>query len=89
MMFLRAFLDNMIIYREKIYMDKCPLCGSRFFFVRDPADEYEVNRFELRSEGCVFESGLDAQSELHPGREVFCDSCSWHGDVDQLEQKRR
>lgn len=67
-------------------MDKCPLCGYKIFFTRDPDDEYEINKFELTAQGCVFEDDLDPSAELYPGREVFCDRCSWHGDIDQLKR---
>mgnify|MGYP006282068677 FL=1 len=65
-------------------MDKCPVCSSTVFFVRDPEDEYEMYRFEVTSKGCVFEDELDPESALFSGREIFCDRCSWHGDADQL-----
>jgi len=65
-------------------MQKCPLCGCRFFHLRDPEDEYELSTFEVTPEGIVFQDGLDPEAELRSEREVFCDRCSWRGTCDDF-----
>jgi hypothetical protein len=66
---------------------KCPLCGSKSFFLKDPVDEYETYEFELNDTGPVFDPSL--QEEEIPGIEestdTFCNRCSWHGPYGELE----
>lgn len=68
---------------------KCPLCGSKSFFVKDPDDEYETYEFELKDGGPVFQQSL--QDEEIPGidsdTDTFCNRCSWHGPYGELDEK--
>jgi DNA-directed RNA polymerase subunit RPC12/RpoP len=55
---------------------KCPVCGSKRFFVRDQEDEYETNEFDLEDGQAVFASEVQ---EIQPETETYCNRCSWHG----------
>lgn len=66
---------------------KCPTCGCRKFYVKDPADEYETCEFECRDGEIVFaseEAGC-GPPELTAATETFCDRCAWHGAFGELE----
>lgn len=65
-------------------MQECPICKSKYFFVRDPEDKYEVIPFELAAKGAVFIDGYDPSTELYPEWKVFCDHCSRHGAYAKL-----
>jgi hypothetical protein len=70
-------------------VNQCPLCGSKSFYVKDPADEYETYELELQEGGIVFEKGLD-ESEvpgMFPDTETFCSRCSWHGPYRELKEE--
>ena len=55
---------------------KCPVCGSKRFFVRDQEDEYETHEFDLEDGQGVFAS---ESKEIQPETETYCNRCSWHG----------
>lgn len=62
--------------------NKCPLCGSMSFYVKDPADEYETHEFDLHNGEVAFgiqESGLEAPPILDH-TDTFCNKCAWHGE---------
>ena len=65
---------------------KCPLCGSQSFFVKDPADPYEIYEFDLEEGEIVFSSGGD-ESELpkiEGETEAYCNRCAWHDRLKTL-----
>jgi rRNA maturation protein Nop10 len=43
--------------------EKCPLCGSESFYVKDPGDPYEIYEFDLKDGKIVFNSDTD-ESEI-------------------------
>lgn len=69
--------------------NKCPLCGSKSFYVKDPDDEYETYEFELRESGAAFletEEGIESP-EIDSSTKTFCSRCSWHGPFGEIENK--
>ena len=65
---------------------KCPLCGCKTFYLKDPDDEYETYEFELHDGKVAFGPDVDASScpEVCYDTETHCDKCSWHGAFDEL-----
>ncbi len=67
---------------------KCPTCGSRSFYVKDPEDPYEVHEFELLEGAVRFKPG-EAESpeppELRGETETYCNRCAWHGRFNTLK----
>jgi hypothetical protein len=61
---------------------KCPVCGSKQFFLKDPADEYETYAFDLQDGQAVF---TDESQEVQPETETFCRRCTWHGKFETLK----
>jgi len=66
---------------EKDIEMKCPICGSKQFYLKDPTDEYETYEFELDDGRPVFPA---EPRELRPDTESFCRRCSWHGRWEEL-----
>lgn len=68
---------------------KCPTCGCRKFYVKDPEDEYETCEFESRDGQLVFdpETGESDRPEIKGNTETFCDSCAWHGAFGELAEE--
>lgn len=66
---------------------KCPLCGSRKFYVKDPDDAYETYPFECRDGEIIRdpEADDDGRPEIDAETEAFCDTCTWHGAFGKLE----
>ena len=60
---------------------QCPLCRSQSFYIKDPNDEYEMYRFDVREGQVCFDSEIDTSliPALTDSTETFCDKCSWHG----------
>ena len=65
---------------------KCPQCGCEKFYVKDPDDEYETYEFAWRDGNVEFSADVDSSScpEVCDDTETFCDKCSWHGSVKEL-----
>ena len=65
---------------------KCPLCGSKSFFVKDPDDPYEIYEFDLE-EGEINFSSEGEESELptiEGETETYCNRCAWHDKLKTL-----
>ncbi|MHC1743747.1 MAG: hypothetical protein AB9873_12035 [Syntrophobacteraceae bacterium] len=67
--------------------NKCPLCGSKSFYVKDPDDEYETYEFELRESGVAFAETVEETDapEIDSSTNAFCSRCSWHGSLGELD----
>jgi hypothetical protein len=67
---------------------KCPYCGSRSFYVKDPEDQYEIYEFDLEGGDLQFKPG-DAEAsqppEIGAETETYCGTCAWHGRLDTLK----
>jgi hypothetical protein len=61
---------------------KCPICGSQKFFVKDPADEYEICEFELKGGQALFSA---EPQEMLSETETYCNRCTWHGRFETLK----
>ena len=61
---------------------KCPSCGCRVFYVKDPDDEFEIYEFESQDGKVVFspESESDAAPDVDADTEIYCNKCAWHGE---------
>ena len=68
-------------------MSKCPICGCRNFFVKDPDDEYETHVFSV-SDGTVAFSQADGGTPPVDGQtRIRCDDCTWSGCLDDIAEK--
>jgi hypothetical protein len=67
---------------------ECPICGCRRFYAKDPEDAYETYEFECRGDDVFFDSESEADIEITPETETFCDRCSWHGKLKTLREGR-
>ncbi len=66
---------------------KCPDCGAKRFYVKDPEDQYNISSFDL-VKGVI--EYLDVTTEEDPiavsqETEVFCDRCAWHDKFKTLK----
>lgn len=66
---------------------KCPLCGSKAFYVKDPDDPYETYEFECKDGEICFDPEMESSDppEIQENTETFCNKCSWHDRFDKLE----
>lgn len=65
---------------------KCPTCGCKNFYVKDPGDEYETYGIELKDgEVCLADQGDTGELEIDSDTETYCDKCSWHGKLQELK----
>jgi hypothetical protein len=67
---------------------KCPLCGSQNFFVKNPDDEFETREFSVAGGDVRFSADAedDPVSEIQEATETFCNKCSWHGKLQELQK---
>lgn len=65
---------------------KCPLCGSKHFYVKDPDDEYETYEFECKAGEVCFEDDVDSDQapDVEEDTETYCATCSWHDRFGKL-----
>jgi hypothetical protein len=66
---------------------KCPDCGAKRFYVKDPEDQYNVFEFNLSEEGVVSfdEESCSDQIEVREETETYCDRCAWHDKFKTLK----
>jgi hypothetical protein len=67
---------------------KCPLCGCKNFFVKNPDDEFETHEFSMVGGEVSFSAGAEdgPVPELQETTEAFCNKCSWHGEFQELKK---
>lgn len=65
---------------------KCPYCGCRRFYVKDPEDEYEAYGFDCASGEICFDPEVDpgACPEITGTTRIYCDQCAWNGPLGDL-----
>ncbi len=66
---------------------KCPFCGSQSFYVKDPADQYEIFEFDLQGGQVQFKSDEENGNPPAIGdeTETYCGLCSWHAKFNTLK----
>ena len=65
---------------------KCPVCGCRDFYIKDPDDEYETHPFSV-SDGTVSFTHADGASPPVDGTtRIHCDVCTWTGCFDDIAE---
>ncbi|MEJ2589194.1 MAG: hypothetical protein P8165_16785 [Deltaproteobacteria bacterium] len=66
---------------------KCPICGSKRFYVKNPDDEYDLYEFECRDGEIYFEDTLTDEEcpEVRDGTETYCNNCAWHDKFEELK----
>ena len=66
---------------------KCPVCGAREFFVKDPDDPFSAYEFELKDDAAVFADRTQEEEapELTGAIETYCTRCAWHDRMDKLK----
>jgi hypothetical protein len=64
----------------------CPICKSQKFYIKNPDDDFDIQTFEYQNEQLRFDDPdmADTLSEQAARQEVFCQRCSWHGDLKKL-----
>ncbi len=60
---------------------KCPTCGCRVFYAKNPDDEFDTVEFECTPEGVRF---TDEPGEVTEKTEIYCNRCAWHDRFDAL-----
>ncbi len=65
--------------------EKCPVCGSQKFYVKDPEDEYEIYEFELNEGMVVFAERYEDCPPLSGDGHIYCNRCIWHGKMNELK----
>lgn len=66
---------------------KCPDCGAKQFYVKDPEDQYSLTEFSLEN-GTVEYIGDEADDghiEVSDDTETYCDRCAWHDKFKTLK----
>jgi len=65
---------------------KCPLCGSKSFYTKDPTDPYEIYEFELSDGKILFSPEVDESDlpEVDRNTETYCNRCAWHDKLKVL-----
>lgn len=66
---------------------KCPICGSKSFYVKNPDDEYDIYEFECRDGEICFEDTLTNGEcpEVRDSTETYCNTCAWHDKFKELK----
>lgn len=65
---------------------KCPVCGCKQFYVKNPDDEYDIYEFECKEGEICFDPEVDASDapEVDEGTETYCNDCAWHDKFEKL-----
>ncbi len=63
---------------------KCPYCGCKNFYVKNPDDEYDVYEFTCNGGDISFEADVDEDDvpQINDSTEAYCNKCAWHGKIE-------
>ncbi len=64
---------------------KCPLCGSKHFYIKDPDNAYEIYEFEYVDDKIVFQEDTPEAPGIFEETEIYCTQCAWHGKQRELK----
>lgn len=66
---------------------KCPVCGAKEFFVKDPEDAFSSFEFEIIGGQVVFADAGQAEEtpEISEATETYCTGCTWHDRMEKLK----
>jgi hypothetical protein len=66
---------------------KCPSCGCKSFYVKDPEDQYETYSFECREGEICFDADVNDEEcpEINDVTEIFCNGCAWHDKFNKIK----
>ena len=69
---------------------KCPVCGCRTFYIKNPQDAYDLYEFQYPDGRICFDPSVDASAvpQIDSDTEIFCNDCSWHGRFGVLKQEK-
>jgi hypothetical protein len=70
---------------------KCPLCGCKSFYFKDPDDEFEIYPFDVKDNHIVFTPEIDPTGIplLTDQTETYCNQCAWHGLLPSTQKKEQ
>lgn len=66
---------------------KCPDCGAKSFYIKDPEDQYTLREFNL-AEGTIVYADDDPETahlQVLDDTETFCERCAWHDKFKTLK----
>lgn len=68
---------------------RCPVCGARQFYIKDPDDQYNIAMFRLDSGEVIYENEEpdSDQIAIDGDSEVFCEKCAWHDKFLMLQKE--
>jgi len=66
---------------------KCPVCGCKNFYVKDPDDEYTCYEFTFKDgQVCLDPEIADSEApEIKDQTETYCNKCAWHDKFQKLK----
>ena len=64
---------------------KCPACGCKNFYVKNPDDDYDVYEFTCNDGNISFEDNIDEDDvpQISDSTEAYCNKCAWHGKIEK------
>jgi hypothetical protein len=66
----------------------CPVCQSDAFYIKDPADAFEIYEFKFQDGRIQFDEDDDAEASapiMREGPEIYCQRCAWHGKISNVQ----
>lgn len=67
---------------------KCPVCGCKTFYIKNPEDEYEVYVFTCQDGEVCFDEELaenEPVPEVSDDTETYCNDCAWHDSFKKVK----
>lgn len=63
----------------------CPVCKCNSFYIKNPDDSYETYEIDMAKFVGKPEDGQPEWCEISKDTVVYCNRCSWHGDMGKLK----
>lgn len=70
-----------------MHQSKCPVCGCKTFYVKNPEDEYDVHEFECREGEVRFSENTEPDEcpSVDEKTETYCNDCAWHDKFEKIK----
>ena len=67
---------------------KCPTCGCKTFYIKNPEDEYEVYVFTCDDGEVCFDAEIsetETPPQIEDETETYCNNCAWHDSFKKIK----
>ena len=67
---------------------KCPVCGCKTFYIKNPEDDFDLYVFTCLDGDVCFDEEINESNSpppLEDETETYCNDCAWHDQFQKIK----